>query len=177
MDEQSVSGHDAATIWYSWTTFAGAGVTLDTTGSDFDTTLGVYAGDRVDALTKVAANDDVKWGTRTGQVSFRASAGTTYRIQLDGANPEAVGGSKLAFRARASTAERLLRRGDSPARGSCRDRRRAQRRATAEPGEPHRVEGRVTSTPSWLAEVGNASIARARRNKRTRALTTSGSSS
>lgn len=98
--EPSVSGRDGATIWYEWTAFADAGVTLDTDGSEFDTTLGVYTGEGVDRLDRVAANDNVNRFTGASQVGFRAIAGTTYRIQLDGARPAAVGRSKLAFRAR-----------------------------------------------------------------------------
>jgi subtilisin family serine protease len=71
-------------IWWTWTA-PGAGVaTVSTAGSGIDTVLAVYTGTSVSSLTKVVANDDD--GTqRTSRVMFKASAGTTYRIAVDGA--------------------------------------------------------------------------------------------
>ncbi|HYU66674.1 MAG TPA: Ig-like domain-containing protein, partial [Jatrophihabitantaceae bacterium] len=72
-----------ASVWWKWTPPANGTATIDTTGSAIDTVLAVYTGDRVEALTPVAANDDD--GARvTSKVSFAASVGTTYRIAVDG---------------------------------------------------------------------------------------------
>ena len=49
----------------------------------FDTTLGVFTGNNVAALALVAANDDTN-GTLQSKLSFNATAGTTYRILVDG---------------------------------------------------------------------------------------------
>jgi hypothetical protein len=46
-------------VWWSWTAARGGVVSFDTCGAEFDTLLAVYTGDRVDALTKVASNDDL----------------------------------------------------------------------------------------------------------------------
>lgn len=69
-------------IWYRWTAPAGGQTTISTAGSNFDTTLGVYTGSNVSALTQVAANDDHNGST--SQVTFTAAAGTTYRIAVAG---------------------------------------------------------------------------------------------
>ena len=70
-------------VWWSWTAPVSATVTIGTTGSGFDTVLGVYTGNAVDALTPIASNDDGGPGL-TSQVTFAAVAGTTYRLAVDG---------------------------------------------------------------------------------------------
>jgi hypothetical protein len=71
-------------IWYCWTAPSSGPVTFDTLGSVFDTILGVYTGDAMDALTVVGSNDD--FSGLTSRVEFFAAGGTTYRIALDGFN-------------------------------------------------------------------------------------------
>ncbi len=71
-------------IWYRWTAPGGGPVTVDTLGSQFDTVLAVYTGTAVANLTAVASNDDATGITLTSQVTFTASAGTTYYIAVDG---------------------------------------------------------------------------------------------
>ncbi|MDX6583416.1 MAG: large repetitive protein [Solirubrobacterales bacterium] len=77
-----------ASVWYRWTPAAGGSTTIDTCGGDFDTTLAVYTGSAVGALTQVAANDDnpgVCGGpTSKSAVTFNATAGSVYRIAVDG---------------------------------------------------------------------------------------------
>jgi len=74
-----------ASIWYSWTASATGTATIDTSGSNFDTLLGIYTGSAVNALTTVASNDDAP-GVTTSKTSFAAMAGTTYQIAVDGYN-------------------------------------------------------------------------------------------
>ena len=58
---------------------------MSTKRSDFDTLLAVYTGDSVDQLTPVASNDDIILGEyQQSYLSFPATAGTTYRIAVDG---------------------------------------------------------------------------------------------
>src|SRR5262249_59946789 len=45
-------------VWWQWTPSASGPVTIDTFGSNFNTTLAVYTGGAVNALTEVASNDD-----------------------------------------------------------------------------------------------------------------------
>jgi hypothetical protein len=75
-----------ASIWYSWTPAANGNVTFDTAGSSFDTTLGISTGTAVNALTLRASNDDVSSGVLTSRVTLTVTAGTTYRISVDGYN-------------------------------------------------------------------------------------------
>ena len=55
----------------------------DTFGSNFNTTIGVYDGPSVNALSKFASNDDAG-GTQQSQVYLSVNAGTTYDISVDG---------------------------------------------------------------------------------------------
>jgi hypothetical protein len=73
-------------VWWTWTAPASGTVVVNTMGSDYDTTLGVYTGSTVNALTKIAANDDQSTllGILTSRVSWTTTAGTTYRILVDG---------------------------------------------------------------------------------------------
>jgi len=71
-------------IWYRWTPARTGSVEVKTAGSSFDTTLGVYRGSTVSALTRIASNDD--YGDLTSRVTFWATAGVTYMIAVDGYN-------------------------------------------------------------------------------------------
>jgi Ca2+-binding RTX toxin-like protein len=71
-------------VWFTWTAPVDGSVphvAIVTQGA-FDTLLGVYTGAAVDSLTEVASNDDD--GVGRSSVSFPTSAGTTYRIAVDG---------------------------------------------------------------------------------------------
>jgi hypothetical protein len=76
-----------ASIWYAWTApTTGMGV-VDTFGSDFDTTLAVFTGSSVGSLTRLARSDDFPSSDpnpATSEVAFPMTAGTTYRIKVDG---------------------------------------------------------------------------------------------
>jgi Matrixin/Immunoglobulin domain/NHL repeat len=75
-------------VWWKWTASANGSVTLDTKGSLFDTTLGVYTGAAVGSLTQVAFNDDVQDAViQYSSVTFTAVGGTTYYFAVDGFNP------------------------------------------------------------------------------------------
>jgi len=71
-------------VWYRWTPAKSTWVTIDTVGSAYDTTLAVYTGNSVSALTKVAANNDASSWVRTSRVRFSATGGRVYRIAVDG---------------------------------------------------------------------------------------------
>jgi Ca2+-binding RTX toxin-like protein len=70
------------TVWWAWTAPASGEITIDTIGSNFDTTLGVYTGSAVNSLSTIASNDDTI--DLISQVTFTATAGTTYQIAVDG---------------------------------------------------------------------------------------------
>ncbi|MBD2535716.1 PPC domain-containing protein [Nostoc flagelliforme FACHB-838] len=73
---------NAESIWWTWTAPESGLVSLDTFGSNYDTTLAVYTGDSVNNLTEIASNDD--YSSLQSQVTFNATAGQTYRIAVDG---------------------------------------------------------------------------------------------
>jgi thiol-disulfide isomerase/thioredoxin len=76
-------------IWWSWQSPFTGSVRISTEGSAFDTLLAVYAGDSISDLEAVADNDDDAaggFGTVTSSLVFRALAGETYRIAVDGFN-------------------------------------------------------------------------------------------
>lgn len=80
-----VSAHPISgleSVWWKFTALASGPVTVDTCGSSYDTTLGVYTGQAVNALSTVASNDD-SCGLRSA-VTFFANEGQTYYIAVDG---------------------------------------------------------------------------------------------
>ena len=86
-DEQNhgaTSGY--CSVWFSWSPTVSGLYTLSTSGSGFDTLLGVYIGTDFSSLTQVAANNNSTTGVTWSKVRFAATAGTTYHIAVDGAN-------------------------------------------------------------------------------------------
>jgi hypothetical protein len=76
-------------VWWTWTAPASGTVTIDTTGSSFDTLLATYTGTSVSGLIAVTngSNDDnPAGGTTTSLVKFPVTAGTVYQIAVDGYN-------------------------------------------------------------------------------------------
>ncbi len=107
----------AKSVWYSWTPANTISIMLSTSGSALDTTLAVYTGSALNALTVVASNADIVTPSNTAsQVSFSATGETTYYIAIDGNNA-----SENTFTPRVLTSDNCRRRG---ARRS-RDRRRS----------------------------------------------------
>jgi outer membrane protein assembly factor BamB/subtilisin family serine protease len=70
-----------ASLWWQWTAPSSGTVTVDTTGSAFDTVLAIYAGTSLSGLTAVASNDNYGSET-TSRVSFTAVAGQSYQIAI-----------------------------------------------------------------------------------------------
>jgi hypothetical protein len=68
-------------VWWRFTATNNERITIDTAGSDFPTTLAVYTGNGVNALSLVAQNTGA--GAQS-QVSFNGVSGTVYRIAVDG---------------------------------------------------------------------------------------------
>ncbi len=79
------SNSGGRSIWYRWTAPANGTWAIDTAGSRFDTTLGVYTGASVNTLAVVASNDDAR-DDRTSRAYLSATAGSTYFIAIDGYN-------------------------------------------------------------------------------------------
>jgi len=71
-----------ASVWWHWRAPASGRTQVDTVGSNYDTTLAVYSGSSLAALTQIAANDDAV-GAQS-RVAFDAAGGTLYWIAVDG---------------------------------------------------------------------------------------------
>ena len=84
-------GGGRRSVWYSWQAPGSGSVTFTTAGSRYDTVMGVYTGSAVNSITVVTQlngspgkADDNSGEDKTSTVSFNATAGTTYRIAVDG---------------------------------------------------------------------------------------------
>ena len=72
-------------IWYAWTAPAKGIATFRTTGSTFDTLMGIYTGANVASLATVVSDED-SGGFLSSRVSYNATPGTVYYIAIDGLN-------------------------------------------------------------------------------------------
>ncbi len=81
MEPDHADNAGGKSVWWYWTAPANGVVTINTTGSSFDTLLAIYTAST--QLDLVTANDDGPSGT-TSQVVFYAVSGTTYYIAVDG---------------------------------------------------------------------------------------------
>ncbi len=79
------TGNPAAkSLWWRWTAPVTGFISITTAGSNFDTVLAVYTGSALASLTRIAENDDASDEDSTSTVFFRAVAGRTYFIAVDG---------------------------------------------------------------------------------------------
>jgi Putative metal-binding motif/Bacterial pre-peptidase C-terminal domain len=81
-NQQCGSPYNVGAARTAWYTIVGAGgqVTVNTDGSDYDTSLFVYMGSPTGGL--VACNDDKSDSNTASSVSFPSTTGTTYFIQV-----------------------------------------------------------------------------------------------
>ena len=89
-----------ASIWYRWTAPSNGTLTLSTSGSAFDTLLGLYTGSSPSTLATVAANDDDGAALSSRVAAQAVTTGVTYRIAVDGwggGQPADVGATRLAW--------------------------------------------------------------------------------
>lgn len=80
-------------LWYRLTVPASGDLYLNTLGSDFDTVIAVYSGSALGALTPLESNEDIDPTPRSAgateprsRVALPVTAGTTYRIAVDGSD-------------------------------------------------------------------------------------------
>lgn len=78
-DDPSLPGC-GPTVWYSYTPERSTWLNIDTAGSDYDTLLGLYTGQR-GALTRLAANDDYGESLQARLVYF-VEGGETYYLMV-----------------------------------------------------------------------------------------------
>lgn len=95
-------------IWYEFVAPADCSIVVDTLGSSYDTTIAAYEGDCM-ALVEVACDDDFFGGPDfLSQMSWDATAGTTYYIQVGGWNGATGDGQlNIAFGSDAGIADLL----------------------------------------------------------------------
>ena len=74
------------TVWWVWTPTISGNVTIDTSGTAFDTVLAVYTGSNIRQAVEVASNDDVSSTDTTSSVTFYATKGVPCRIVVSGKN-------------------------------------------------------------------------------------------
>jgi hypothetical protein len=80
------AGHNSRSIWFRYTASVSGTTVFTSSSSTIDTTLAVYTGTSVNALSLVGQNDDAAPGTLTSRVQIEAVAGTTYHIAIAGKN-------------------------------------------------------------------------------------------
>jgi hypothetical protein len=85
---QSDPTHDepgGTSVWYRWMAPSSGLFTVDLCDSNFDTELAVFTGSTLTGLTRVANSDNgCSSSSRASALAFQATAGTTYRIDVDG---------------------------------------------------------------------------------------------
>jgi hypothetical protein len=82
-------GFLGSSVWYSWQAPATTIVSISTCDSDYNTALAVYEGSTLAGLTEVESDfaggePDCGFYEKRAEVTFKAFAGTTYRILVDG---------------------------------------------------------------------------------------------
>jgi hypothetical protein len=78
----SCGSNVSGTVWYTYTPFTSRILHLSTEGSDFDTIVSVWTGERGN-LTQVACDDQSGYGS-SSQLDLEMIAGTTYAIIVGG---------------------------------------------------------------------------------------------
>lgn len=86
-DSHGFGGISNDSVWYSWTPSVSGEAAISTARSSFDTVFSVYTGSSFSTLTEVA-EDDQHGGTDQSFTTFDVTAGTTYRIAVDGWSSE-----------------------------------------------------------------------------------------
>ena len=79
----SVYSTAKTTVWWKWTAPSSGDVQIDTTGSSFDTQMGIYTGSSLSSLDLVAKDDD-NGGNYASRAIFACNANTTYYICVGG---------------------------------------------------------------------------------------------
>ena len=82
--EPGEPGSGSSSVWWQWRAPSSGRVTIDTSGSSFDTILGVYTGTRVDTLTTLGENDDAVGFGGASRVTLTVTAGTVYMLRVSG---------------------------------------------------------------------------------------------
>jgi len=120
-------------VWFRWTAPQSGRWFFRTLGSGYDTTLAVYAGAAVNALTVIISNDDATSGT-TSYVELIAQAGAVYQVAIDGYSG-ASGNYQLEWQAQLPVNDNFANA--TAITGGYGFRNDFNTGATAQAGEPH----------------------------------------
>jgi subtilisin family serine protease len=73
-----------ASVWYRYTAVQSGNMSVNTSGSQFDTVLTAYTGSTISNLTRLTFNDDIDYsaGVTASSISFNATAGITYYLRV-----------------------------------------------------------------------------------------------
>lgn len=117
-------------VWFRWVAPFTGHVMISSDGTTFNSVIGVYTGDALDALATIGESDDGGTGYN-GLVRFVATNGAVYRIKIDG---NRGGGGDYTLNIMPSTNDHF--RDCAPLLGPVGLIRDYSVYATAEPGEP-----------------------------------------
>ncbi len=86
----------SSSVWYEWTAPATGWVNVSARTLTLDSVLGVFTGTSVNTLTQTGFNDDAVepepgYYERMSTLTFRAVAGTTYKISISGYDDGSIG--------------------------------------------------------------------------------------
>ncbi len=96
--EPNIAGNAGGhSVWWDWTAPSLGTVTIATTGSSFDTLLGVFTGSSIDDLTAVTNSNGIDRSSGLALLNFAVVPGTQYHIALAGYNGES-GNAVFIFR-------------------------------------------------------------------------------
>jgi hypothetical protein len=84
LDDPSVSGINAKTLWYKWTSPFTGQAKIGTCGADFNSVLGIYTGTAASLTPVATADDGCNDMLGASQLTANVTAGTTYRIMVGG---------------------------------------------------------------------------------------------
>ena len=89
---------ESPNLWYRYTAASTGSVTVSLLGSQYDTKLGIYKGGNCYPIAsdQVACNDDFS-GHLESQITFQATAGQVYLIEIGGYNADEVGEGVLTI--------------------------------------------------------------------------------
>jgi hypothetical protein len=80
----SCSSEDKNSLWWKYVSPTNKAVNISTVGSDFDTVISVWTGDKF-PLSEAGCNDDAEGATNSeAGLTFDAKAGTVYYIRING---------------------------------------------------------------------------------------------
>lgn len=82
------SNAGGASVWHRWVAPASGLATFTTAGTSFDSLLAVYRGTNITTLALLGSGDDTSADDLTSLVTVPVTAGTEYRIAVDGFNTD-----------------------------------------------------------------------------------------